>query len=143
MTLLKKSFDSDKKPRVGVACVVQKDGAVLLGKRKSSLGHGSWGLPGGHLEFGESVEECARRELLEETGLKPISMRLGPWTENILDEGTKHYITIFIFIDQFEGQVVLLEPQKCEQWDWFSWGLLPEPLFAPIPHFLKKTDLFK
>ena len=60
---------SEKKPRVGVACVVQKEGKVLLGQRKGAHAVGCWGFPGGHLEFVESVESCAKRELLEETGL--------------------------------------------------------------------------
>ncbi len=51
---------------------------ILLGQRKGAHGAGTWATPGGHLEFGESVKACATRELLEETGLKPLSFRLGP-----------------------------------------------------------------
>lgn len=131
---------SPKHPRVGVACIVQQEGRVLLGQRKGAHAVGCWGFPGGHLEFGESVEECAARELLEETGLKPLGLRLGPWVENIMEAGQKHYITVFVFVDGFVGQPALLEPDKCEGWDWFTWNNLPEPLFSPIPSLLKKES---
>jgi 8-oxo-dGTP diphosphatase len=129
---------SEKKPRIGVGCIVQRDGYVLLGQRKGAHAVGDWGFPGGHLEFGESVETCATRELLEETGLKPLSLRLGPWVENIMEEGQKHYLTIFVFIDSFIGEPALLEPDKYEGWHWYTWENLPSPLFSPIPSLLLK-----
>jgi 8-oxo-dGTP diphosphatase len=133
-----------KHPRVGIACVVQKEGKVLFGQRQGSHGMGSWGLPGGHLEFGESVEACASRELLEETGLKPLSLRVGPWVENLMENGQKHYITLFVFIDSFEGEPALFEPDKCKGWEWFATHSLPHPLFSPILTALSKNpNLFK
>lgn len=134
---------AEKKPQIGIACVVQKDGKVLLGQRKGAHGVGSWATPGGHLEFGESVEACATRELLEETGLRTLSFRLGPWVENLMEDGQKHYITLFVFIDSFIGEPVLLEPNKCEVWEWFTWDNLPQPLFPPISSVIaKKSSLF-
>lgn len=55
---------------VGVAVIICRQGKVLVGRRKGSHGGGAWAVPGGSLEFGETVEECARREVLEETGLR-------------------------------------------------------------------------
>jgi len=65
------------KPSVGVGVIVVRAESLLLGKRKNSHGEGEWSFAGGHLEFGETVEECARRELEEETGLKfrPLDKR--------------------------------------------------------------------
>lgn len=127
-------------PRIGVACVVQYEGKVLLGKRKGAHSAGCWGFPGGHLEFKESVESCAKRELQEETGLIPLSVQQGPWVENVMEEDQKHYITIFVLIDQFAGKPALLEPNKCEGWEWFSWKTLPNPLFSPIPSLIAKNS---
>jgi 8-oxo-dGTP pyrophosphatase MutT (NUDIX family) len=58
-------------PRVGLAVFLVDDrGYVLIGKRKGAHGSGTLALPGGHLEWNESFEECATRELLEETGVE-------------------------------------------------------------------------
>jgi 8-oxo-dGTP diphosphatase len=124
-------------PRIGVGVLVEKEDKILLGLRKGSHGASTWALPGGHLEFGESVEECAQRELLEETGLKAISCTLGPWVENVMENGKKHYITLLVTVDQFRGEVELREPDKCSGWEWFSWNALPEPLFAPLASFIQ------
>jgi 8-oxo-dGTP diphosphatase len=70
-----------KRPRIGVGVAVLPEGKGLLGKRKGSHRAGHWSFPGGHLDFGESAESYASRELLEETGLKALSTRLGPWVE--------------------------------------------------------------
>ncbi len=125
-------------PRIGIACIVLQKGKILLGKRKGPHAADCWGAPGGHLEFGEKVEDGAVRELLEETGLKALSLRSGPWVENFMENGQKHYITIFVFIDDFEGELCLLEPHKCFGWEWFDVDSLPDPLFSPIPSLMAK-----
>lgn len=56
-------------PLVGVAAVVLHQGKVLLAKRGREPAKGSWGLPGGLLELGETVAEGVRREVMEECGV--------------------------------------------------------------------------
>lgn len=46
----------EKRPYIGVAVIVVRDGRVLLGKRKNAHGAGTWQFPGGHLEYGESIK---------------------------------------------------------------------------------------
>ena len=60
-------------PRVGIGVLIFKEQKILLGKRIMSHGSGTWSPPGGHLEFRESFEECAIREVNEETGLTIIT----------------------------------------------------------------------
>lgn len=129
-----------ERPKVGVGVLVVSEGKVLLGKRKGAHGAGCWSIAGGHLEFGESVEECAKRELKEETGLEATSLILGPWTNDLIEDG-KHYVSLFVFVDSFKGEVVLKEPEKCEGWNWFPWREVPSPLFPPILTLIQKMGL--
>ncbi len=119
-------------PRIGVAVMVIKSGKVLLGKRKGSHGEGTWALPGGHLAFGETIEGCARREVLEETGLAIEDVRLGPYTNDFFPEDRKHYITLYVVAHCADGRLEIREPDKCEQWDWFDWERLPRPRFRSL-----------
>ena len=124
-------------PKVGVGVIVRRSGRILLGCRKGAHGAGTWQFPGGHLKYGESVEECARRELREETGLLLEELQLGPYTNDIFEEANRHYITLYAIGDLLEGDAELREPGKCEVWRWFEWSALPQPLFLPIRNLLK------
>ncbi len=126
----------ENRPKVGVGVVIMKDGKVLLGKRKNAHGEGSWCFAGGHLEYGESWEECARREALEETGLTIKNVRFGTITNDIFEKEQKHYITLYMLCEPDVGQVTVMEPEKCEGWEWFDWDNLPRPLFIPIENLL-------
>ncbi len=122
-------------PRIGVAVIItDDDGGVLLGQRKNSHGSGSWGFVGGHLEFGETPEQCARREALEEVGIDLGIIIAGPYTNDIFEEEAKHYVTLFMVTRYNEQPIQLLEPEKCEGWRWFAWDELPSDLFLPIVH---------
>ena len=119
-------------PRVGVGVILVRDGLVLLGERLGSHGAGSWAPPGGHLEFGETVEGCAKRETFEETGLVLTSVSPGPYTNDIFVAEQKHYVTIFVVADTSDGEPQLREPEKCARWAWFNWSNLPVLLFKPL-----------
>eukprot|EP00268_Persea_americana_P029035 TRINITY_DN2810_c0_g2_i6.p1 TRINITY_DN2810_c0_g2~~TRINITY_DN2810_c0_g2_i6.p1 ORF type:complete len:198 (+),score=40.87 TRINITY_DN2810_c0_g2_i6:124-717(+) len=88
-------------PRVGVAVFVVKGKSVLLGKRLShsnACSTTSFALPGGHLEFGESFEECGVREVKEETGLDIENVEFLTVTNNVFldDPKPSHYVVIFM-----------------------------------------------
>lgn len=118
--------------RVGVGVIVFRDGRVLLGERRGSHGAGTWALPGGNLEFGESVEDCARRELREETGLELTAVRQAQFTVDHFPHDAKHYVTLFVEALGVTGQPHNMEPEKCNGWAWFDWHAMPTPLFAPL-----------
>ena len=130
-------MQADKnRPLIGVAVVVIREDRILLGKRKNAHGAGTWQLPGGHLEFNESIEECARREVFEETGLAVGDLVRGPYTNDIFEDEGKHYVTLFVIARRWDGEPVLKEPQKCERWEWFSWNDLPAPKFLPLSNLV-------
>ena len=74
MSPLQANPPSTQQPTVGigVGVIVVHEGKVLLGLRTGSHGANTWAFPAGHLEFQETVEECALRELKEQTGLMPL-----------------------------------------------------------------------
>ncbi|NOI58895.1 nucleotide triphosphate diphosphatase NUDT15 [Vibrio coralliilyticus] len=127
----------NKEVRVGVAAVVLREGRILLGERIGSHGAHTWATPGGHLEMGESIEECARRETLEETGLVVEAFKKLSFTNDIFEKEGKHYVTLFVIATYSSGEPQVTEPNKCKQWKWFELDQLPEPLFLPLVNLLK------
>ncbi|MEO1086354.1 MAG: NUDIX hydrolase [Acidobacteriota bacterium] len=117
--------------RIGVGVVIARRDRVLVGRRRGAHGDGTWALPGGNLDFGESPEDCARREVLEETGLVVEGVARASFTHDVFDDG-QHYITLFMQAERFIGEPRNLEPDKCEGWEWRPWDALPEPLFVPL-----------
>jgi 8-oxo-dGTP diphosphatase len=118
--------------RVGVGVIIVRDGRVLLGERIGSHGAETWALPGGHLRFGESIEGCARREVLEETGVAVNGVRHVAFTNDIFGKERLHYITLFVEAVKWRGRPVVMEPEKCRRWAWFEWDDLPTPIFLPL-----------
>lgn len=87
-----------RQPRVGVSVGVWRGGEVLLVERSGDPSGGLWSFPGGHLEWGESLEDAARREVLEETGLRITLAGIPLVHEVILTGGDgdtfRHYVLI-------------------------------------------------
>jgi 8-oxo-dGTP diphosphatase len=129
----------EQQPRVGVGVFVRHQGKVLLGQRKGSHGAGAWALPGGHLEYKEALEACARREVHEETNLEIQNVRVGTITNDIFEHDDRHYLTVYMVCDYAGGELRIMEPDKCEGWHWFGWDDLPAPVFLPLKNLLK-TD---
>ncbi len=122
-------MDKENRPKVGIGVLVVRDGKVLMGKRKNAHGAGEWGWPGGHLEYMESFEECARREVREETGMEIDNIRFIRLL-NFKTYAPKHYVDIGLLADWKSGEPQVLEPHKCEEWKWFSLNNIPSPHFA-------------
>ncbi len=102
---------------------------VLLGKRLSGPGAGHYGWAGGHLEFGETPEACAVREVAEETGLLITTDMLKPLcVSNTMAYGS-HYIDIEFRCEVASGEPRVMEPHKLESWAWYPFDGLPRPMF--------------
>ncbi|CAH7305978.1 NUDIX domain-containing protein [Vibrio sp. 070316B] len=129
--------------RVGVAAVIFREGRILLGERIGSHGANTWATPGGHLELGESIEECAQRETLEETGLEVGDFKKLGFTNDIFEKEGKHYVTLYVVATSTSSEPQVMEPHQCKQWQWFDLDELPEPLFLPLVNLLKEPVNFK
>lgn len=98
-------MEENPRPKVGVGVMVFKEGKVLMGKRVSSHGAGEWSWPGGHMEYMESFEECAKREVREEAGIEIENVRFLRLL-NLKDYAPKHYVDIGLIADWKSGSGV-------------------------------------
>jgi 8-oxo-dGTP diphosphatase len=119
---------------IGVSCemIIKNGNRVLMGKRGKVFGEGSWAFPGGHLEKGEKAEDCARRELKEEVGIDPVKMELFGIINDIpnVPGQMRQYLRFIFSIEEYTGEVVNNEPDKCDGWEWFDLDNLPKPVFV-------------
>jgi 8-oxo-dGTP diphosphatase len=126
-----------QRPRVGVGVIITKGGRILLIKRKGAHGQGTWSTPGGHLEFGESPDECARRETQEETGVEIDHVRALGYTNDVFASSGLHYVTLWMAGQYASGEASVSAPYEASQVGWFPWDALPEPLFLPLRQLIQ------
>jgi ADP-ribose pyrophosphatase YjhB (NUDIX family) len=114
-----------ERPIVGCLAVVRRGGKVLLAQRSLPPGVGKWGFPGGMQELGETLFACARRELIEETGIAAEPHSVLTAIEAIRqDEKGKtmtHFTLVCVLLDWRQGEGEPLE--DAQRVGWFS---LPE-----------------
>ncbi|MBI4020505.1 MAG: NUDIX domain-containing protein [Candidatus Aenigmarchaeota archaeon] len=138
-------MDSKKKMGFGIGVMVIRDGKVLLGKRHDNPekadslmhGEGTWTMPGGKVDFGESFEDAAYREAFEETGIRidKSKLKLISVTNDIVHDA--HFVTLGILCKGFDGEPQVMEPDEITGWEWFHLDGLPKPLFFPCEKILK------
>jgi len=132
-----------KKIGVGIGILLMKKGKILLGKRHDNPikadselhGEGTWTMPGGKLEYGETFEEGAVRETFEETGIKLNKTKIICINEdkNIY----AHYVTIGLYCEDFEGYPQVMEPDEVTEWRWFTISEMPKKIFEPTKNVLR------
>jgi 8-oxo-dGTP diphosphatase len=127
-------------PGVGVGLFLHDAcGRFVLMRRRGAHGAGTWGLVGGNNEYGQSPQEAAADEALQEVGveLDPAEIALGPFTNDFFPDEGKHYVTLFVSARIPEGAAPSIrEPHKCSEIGMFSFDDLPGPLFVPFRNFL-------
>lgn len=123
---------------IGVFIIVTKGSKVLLGKRKNAYKTGSYGCPGGRLELVESLIECAKRELFEETGVRSTSFKFIGVIREL--QGGYNFIHFVFECNKFDGNIQVAEPEKCESWDFYPIDKLP---FNTLPAHKAGIDLLQ
>ena len=104
-------------PQLAVSAAIFRDRQVLLVRRARSPAKGFYSLPGGRVEFGESLHAALLREVDEETGLRIEIAGLAGWREVLPgDAGGGHYL-----IMSFAARWIANEPVLNEELDDFKW----------------------
>ena len=132
-------MDQSSKIKVGIGIMVYRNGQVLLGKRQGSHGAGEYASPGGSMEFGESFAESAMRECLEATEMRIANISFR-FLSNLRSYTGKHYVHIQLDADWESGEPRVMEPEKCEYWDWYSLDDLPSPMFKTYDLYLESLE---
>lgn len=131
------------RPKVGVGIMILRrlEGRteVLLGRRHedptkadSELhGEGTWTMPGGKLDFQETLLDGIYREALEETGIKINKEKLN--IISVADDmsADNHYVTVGFLCEDFDGEPKIMEPEEITEWRWYNLDNLPERVFPP------------
>ena len=109
-------------PQLAVSAAIFRDGKILLVRRAGAPARGLYSLPGGRVEFGESLHAALHREVAEETALKIEIIGLAGWREVLPGTGGGHYL-----IMSFAARWNFGEPVLNEELDDFRW-LAPDAL---------------
>ena len=113
-----------ERPWVGVLAAVRRGPRCLLIQRREMVDIGKWGFPGGSLEVGETVTECAERELLEETGVEAKAVGVLTAYDFIRrdadDRVSFHFLLVCVVLDWRAGEGELREPESHAAIGWFT-----------------------
>lgn len=133
----------NRRIRTGVGVMVLREGRILLGHRTVSgkdtggiYEPDSWCLPGGKQEYGETILECAAREVREETGLDITGAEIFGAADDIQPD--RHFVTLHVTAQAGEGSAKVTEPDKQDAWEWFAPDALPENLYSPSEKFIRE-----
>ncbi len=129
--------ERQKQPNFAFRVLIFKDGKVLLGKNLGAFAPGKFGPPGGHLEYRESFADCLKRETAEECGVTIDNIKFHSIVNIMEGTGPYHNIHVMFTADWKSGEPKVLEPEKCESWDWYDLNNLPTSLFKNIELSLK------
>jgi ADP-ribose pyrophosphatase YjhB (NUDIX family) len=109
-------------PQLAVSAAIFRDDRILLVRRARSPAKGFYSLPGGRVEFGESLHSALHREVAEETALKIDIVGLAGWREVLPGAGSGHYL-----IMSFAARWSSGEPLLNDELDDFRW-MAPDAL---------------
>ncbi|AWG34290.1 NUDIX hydrolase [Alcaligenes aquatilis] len=118
----------DETIRVGCGAVIMQNEKILLLKRVREPEAEHWGIPGGKVDWLETLEQAVKREIMEEVGLRLDSLELLVNVNQIDANKGEHWVAPVYWATSFTGQAVVQEPEKHSGMDWFALDQLPGPL---------------
>lgn len=132
-----------QRPRLGCGAVVQRaDGAILLMLRGRQPEQGHWGLPGGKVDWMETVEHAVLREVEEETGLRVAVERLLCVVDHFEPALAQHWVAPVYVVRMLDAtEVELREPEAQLAFGWFSAAALPAPLTTSARRALAELSM--
>jgi len=131
-----------KSPKVGVgAIILDKANKILLVLRKKAPKAGSWSLPGGKVDYMETIENAIIREIKEELGVDIEITHLVCVTNHILHSEDVHYVAPTFAVHITNGEVENRDPHALEKVQWFSINEIPENITMTTEYALKQLKL--
>jgi len=110
-------------------CSVNGHASVLLIQRKKEPFAGCWALPGGKLDIGETVEDCASRELVEETGIRHVKLQQFRVFSEPERDPRGHYISVAFYGVLYTVPTSMQAGDDAQACQWFSIDTLPNLAF--------------
>ncbi len=129
-------------PKIGALAVLVHQDRVLLVQRSKQPDAGLWGFPGGHVEWGETVQQAAARELLEETGVvaEPLGYldNLDLLLRDAAGQVRAHYLLVGVAFRYQSGTPVAADDAKDA-----SWFPVDQILQGDLPMSARVADLLR
>lgn len=119
-----------RNPLPGIVVLIEKEGTVLLGRRRGGFGAGEWGLPQGYIEYDEDFLTAAIREVKEETGLDVEIRAIINVVSNLLSPGLQT-LAIVLAAGVVGGELGAGDDLETLEW---------VPLSGPLPEMAFEAD---
>ncbi len=133
-------------PWVGVGAVVIRDGRLLVVKRGNEPNQGKWSIPGGAIELGETLQEAAVREVLEECSVQIEIERILDAAQNVIRDEKGQVKFHFVLVD-FIGRYVSGEAKARSDAEECRWVPLEEvegmDITAALREMLKRHKIIQ
>ena len=82
-----------------------------------------------------------RKEHVQNVKDSKYKYKSGVIYNELFSTADRHYVVLYVSANYASGEVRVLEPKKCQCWQWFHYAELPDPLFEPIINLLKQTPV--
>ncbi len=127
---------------IGAGCgvlIFDSNNRLLLGKRNEDPAladselheEGTWTLPGGNIEYGETFEEAGVREIKEECNLDVLAEDIEVICVQTDKNEHAHYVSVGMKASKYKGELKVMEPNEITVWAWFDLDKLPKNIFSP------------